>query len=475
MTLFMITVRQSPEGAEAELEREQPQYDVPDNKEIKINNFNNEESEDKENIDGVMIINRSFEEPPPKEEALATHDPNISIDSLSSSNGQMDISVDSLNIDKIDDILLDKDSSDVTEINNLSTKSVIHSEGDKTIILSSGLVNIGKNSTGDDTCNVTISSSSWINIENGNASVSSTSSLGASGDVRLDEPVKPPRLKKLARQQSKQEHSIRSKSLITGIVPELSTNNNNTSFNNNSNNNPVYVNDMIKSKSRPEIGPPILINSTLNQTDLESHKCIHLNSEDSSGDDSIVESPYNNTDMCSDNGSSFYTLESVLDETYRSRSVASTSGQAPDLYNEHIYEEIVDSRLKIRPLPPIPENNNNNKVSSASSIFTGATKSEILNYLNDARLRIGGNSTGNESDSAMSSSAEDHFSADGVFIGGGMRKPHRISAVSNLSDSSNSSNDSVTDSSVLWRGNSMEKITGKDYFDRLLLKHYTLI
>ena len=32
----------------------------------------------------------------------------------------------------------------------------------------------------------------------------------------------------------------------------------------------------------------------------------------------------------------------MLDETYRSRSVASTSGQAPDLYNEHIYEEIVD-------------------------------------------------------------------------------------------------------------------------------------
>ena len=106
-------------------------------------------------------------------------------------------------------------------------------------------------------------------------------------------------------------------------------------------------------------------------------------------------------------------------------------------------------------MPPIPESNNN-KVSSAASIFTGATKSEILHYLNDARLRIGGN--GNESDSAMSSSAEDHFSADGMFIGSGMRKPHRISAVSNLSDSSNSSNDSVTDSSVLWRGNSMEKI-----------------
>ena len=48
---------------------------------------------------------------------------------------------------------------------------MIHNEGDKTIILSSGLVNIGKNSAGGETCNVTISSSSWINIENGNASV----------------------------------------------------------------------------------------------------------------------------------------------------------------------------------------------------------------------------------------------------------------------------------------------------------------
>ena len=152
---------------------------------------------------------------------------------------------------------------------------------------------------------------------------------------------------------------------------------------------------------------------------------------------------------------SFYCL--YIKGTYYFRSRSSQS----DLYNEHIYEEIVDNRLKVRPLPPIPESNDTTApVTGTTSIFTGATKSEILHYLNDARLRIGGSGGGNESDSAISSSTEDHYSADGVFIGSQLRKPHRISAVSNLSDSSNSSADSVTDSSVLWRGSSMEKISG---------------
>ena len=495
-------MRPSPEGAEAE----QPQYDnlkydIPqllnklkhntaaldhetnddcDNHKLEIIDEGTENSGDevedkseKKNIDGVMIINRSFEEPPPvdiKEDF--SYDPNISIDSLCSSNtNQLDISVDSLNTEKVEETSFDDNDNIIktTTGGKSLNKSVIHNEGDKTIILSSGLVsqNSSQAATGNrqDTCNVTISSSSWINIENGNANVTANSGtvIANAGEIRLDEPVKPPRLKKLARQQSKQE-AMRSKSLITGIVPELSSN----VINNNNINSVSNVNnsELIKSKSRPEISPPILINSTLNQTDLESHKCIHLNSEE--GEDSSRESPYRGasvghdlSDMCSETGSSFYTLESVLDETYRSRSVASNS----DIYTEHIYEEIIDSRLKVRPLPPIPEANggssNGASRTNSPSIFTGATKSEILHYLNDARLRIsGGGSGGNESDSAMSSSAEDHYSTDGFLVGSQMRKPHRISAVSNLSDSSNSSNDSVTESSVLWRGNSMEKITG---------------
>ena len=503
-------MRPSPEGAEAE----QPQYDnlkydIPqllnklkhntatlehetnddcDNHKIEIIDEDTEiagveieDKSEKKNIDGVMIINRSFEEPPPvdlKEDF--SYDPNISIDSLCSSNtNQLDISVDSLTIDKVDEISFDNNDNIIktTTGGKDLNKSVIHNEGDKTIILSSGLVSQNSSqvaTTGNrqDTCNVTISSSSWINIENGTANITANSGAAIAangGEIRLDEPVKPPRLKKLARQQSKQE-AMRSKSLITGIVPEYSNNViNNNNINNSSVTN-VNNSELIKSKSRPEISPPILINSTLNQTDIESHKCIHLNSEES--EDSSRESPYRGTsvghdlsDMCSETGSSFYTLESVLDETYRSRSVASNN----DLYNEHIYEEIVDSRLKVRPLPPIPEANggssNGASRTNSPSIFTGATKSEILHYLNDARLRISGGGSsgggGNESDSAMSSSAEDHYSTDGFLVGSQMRKPHRISAVSNLSDSSNSSNDSVTESSVLWRGNSMEKITGK--------------
>ena len=75
-----------------------------------------------------------------------------------------------------------------------------------------------------------------------------------------------------------------------------------------------------KSKCRPEISSPILINSTLNQTDLESHKCIHLNGGANGEEEGLNDASFRCnelSDMCSDNGSSFYTLESVLDETYR--------------------------------------------------------------------------------------------------------------------------------------------------------------
>ena len=65
---------------------------------------------------------------------------------------------------------------------------MIHSEGDKTIIHSSGLVSQSR---------VTISSSSWINIEPGFVTSAEVGSpVVASSAAPVDEPVKPPRLKK---------------------------------------------------------------------------------------------------------------------------------------------------------------------------------------------------------------------------------------------------------------------------------------
>jgi hypothetical protein len=103
--------------------------------------------------------------------------------------------------------------------------------------------------------------------------------------------------------------------------------------------------------------------------------------------------------------------------------------------------------------------------SCSRSIFTGATKSEILHYLQDARLRIGGGSSSllqSPSDpsgsdpvypaassdpsypspehNAFSAAEELLYAGENIYLGQRNIK-HRISAVSNLSDSSNSSND----------------------------------
>ena len=61
-----------------------------------------------------------------------------------------------------------------------------------------------------------------------------------------------------------------------------------------------------------------------------------------------------------------------------------------DIYSEHIYEEIPECRPRVRPLPPIPEGTLTEISTSSKSIFTGATKYEILHYLQDARQRIEG-------------------------------------------------------------------------------------
>jgi hypothetical protein len=78
----------------------------------------------------------------------------------------------------------------------------------------------------------------------------------------------------------------------------------------------------------------------------------------------------------------------------------------------------------------------------SKSIFTGATKSEILHYLQDARLRIGGGTSLQPLlPASEAASTEELYSSEGIYLGQQRNIKHRISAVSNLSDSSNSSND----------------------------------
>ena len=90
----------------------------------------------------------------------------------------------------------------------------------------------------------------------------------------------------------------------------------------------------------------------------------------------------------------------------------------------------------------------------------GATKSEILHFLADAKLRLGGRPTlsgpatpnvvGAGTTNEMTET-EDLQADASVFLGHRNNK-HRISAISIISDSSSSSNDSSGDGSVLWRG-----------------------
>ena len=312
----------------------------------------------------------------------------------------LNISADSLNVPRSHDTSFDRDSIGDPDA------PVIQTEGEKTII---GITNIPVSNS-----RVTISSSSWINVE-------------AEPPLPTEEPIKPPRLKKIARQQSKQE-LLRDKGF--GIPPAQRKE--------------EPVDKELKSSSgRPDISSPIFINSTLNPDDLETHKCIPVSRSQS----------HSSRSTSSFADGSFYTLESVLDETYGARHGAS------DEYNDHIYEEIQENKLLIRPLPPIPEGEQ--RTLQAGSIFTGATRSEILHYLNDARQRLGGHASDTEP------FVDETYSGDGIFLG--IRNTrHRISAVSNYSESSTSSNDSSDSSSttnVLWRG-AVDSVIGRPTIER---------
>ena len=397
--------------------------------------------------------------------------------SFTSSTCIGDISADSLVLPRLADTSFDRDSIEGEyQLEDWSVSgSVIQNDGKKTIILSPAMAAVAQSAQAES--KIYISSSSWINIQ-GSAGPGGTGSQGSLGgqsssviinpDTHIvsdseqsEEPVKPPRLKKLARQQSKQE-MLRAKgfgqtvqvktnlsNLTTGtnkVIKGLSSNHNK---NNNSNN----------SKSRPEISPPILINSTMNSEDFQNHKCITLNRSEvpfllhgppGGGEDSDNSSVYRA--HSSDTDSSFYNPESVSDETYNNDQAGS------DIYSEHIYEEIPDAGNKVRPLPPIPEGSAGNVTSK--SIFTGATKYEILHYLNDAKQRIEGNVV------EFDQIPEDAETGDVQNFLRTRNHKHRVSAISNLSDSSSSSNDSSSgDGSVVWRG-PLEKVVGRVEVER---------
>ena len=440
--------RLPPEGAEAGSE-----YDVPE-------------------------LNESFEVGGGLAAAEPRDKPSADLDtSFTSSTCIGDISADSLVLPRLADTSFDRDSieSEYQLEDWAGSGSVIQNDGKKTIILSPAMAAVAQ--SGQAESKIYISSSSWINIQ-GSAGPGGAGSLASmtgqassviinpdthvvSDSEQSEEPIKPPRLKKLARQQSKQE-MLRAKGfgqtaqvkpnmsgLTTGtnkVIKGLSSNHNN---NNNINN----------SKSRPEISPPILINSTMNSEDFQNHKCITLNRSEvpfllhgppGGGEDSDNSSVYRA--HSSDTDSSFYNPESVSDETYNNEPAGS------DIYSEHIYEEIPDAGNKVRPLPPIPEGSSGNVTSK--SIFTGATKYEILHYLNDAKQRIEGNVV------EFDQIPEDAESGDVQNFLGTRNHKHRVSAISNLSDSSSSSTDSSSgDGSVVWRG-PLEKLAGRVEVER---------
>lgn len=392
--------------------------------------------------------------------------------SFTSSTCAADISADSLmpGLRVAQDTSMEFDSDSIDGFQTLddsgmaTSGSIIQNHGEKTIILSPAMAQSQAAGESQSESKIFISSSSWINIDTdscpgqpgvNNESDESRVTIVSSGDPETlgaadTEPVKPPRLKKLARQQSKQE-MLRAKGFglpngapkPTDTARKVIKGVNITNTNNNNN------------KNRPEISSPILINSTFNSEDFQKHKCITINRSDvpfllhamaGMESESDVNSVYRANS--SDTDSSFYNADSVLDDVYSNETAAS------DIYSEHIYEEIPENGK--RPLPPIPEGSAGSV--SSKSIFTGATKYEILHYLNDAKQRIEGNASDFET---TTEDGERDTEMQGFLVN--RNHKHRVSAISNISDSSSSSNESSGsgDGSVLWRG-SLDKVATKE-------------
>merc|ERR1719361_969321 len=160
-------------------------------------------------------------------------------------------------------------------------KSVIEGQEGRTIILSPGMALL-REAEREEAGKVSISSSSWVQVGGGDKEgvqrvhvvqeVNGNQVVDKEGEEdkkeEVEEPVKPPRLKKLARQQSKQE-LLRAKGF--GQTKGEST----------SGEQPKTIKGLNQqNRGRPEISPPVLINSTLNSVDLELHKCITLHRSD---------------------------------------------------------------------------------------------------------------------------------------------------------------------------------------------------
>ena len=108
------------------------------------------------------------------------------------------------------DTSFDRDSMDSLESSQETSQGSLiqRQEGNKTIILSPGLAREQEESSSQ----ISISSSSWVHVGGEVATVRVVQEVngnmvhqGTNVEQEQEEPVKPPRLKKLARQQSKQE------------------------------------------------------------------------------------------------------------------------------------------------------------------------------------------------------------------------------------------------------------------------------
>ena len=262
--------------------------------------------------------------------------------------------------------------------------------------------------------------------------------------------------------------------------------------------------------ARPDISSPILMATTLNPNDQDGHRSLsHFSSSDvqellnrqhrdrqqhkqqqrssrmlSPGDKITFKDlkRYATTSFASLSGnfnrfqhsvgrSSFYQADASQDSIYEDASKMTRSVSSPT-YSEHIYEEIPDrkadqlSASKDRPLPPIPadgssggpsvikngdrpkdesDKQSNGEKKRNGSIFEGASKYEILHYLKDAKDRIGHGDfeidLDNSSDilEPAGSGMEVSIYHNSGFAGMKRHANHRVSAISNLSDSSSCS------------------------------------
>ena len=181
---------------------------------------------------------------------------------------------------------------------------------------------------------------------------------------------------------------------------------------------------------------------------------LHHHREEEEKQDSVYKAASESTES---DTMSIYADEAALEEAYsKGEQQQEEVDTKVDPYNEHIYEEIPECRHRVRPLPPIPEGGlgeaSTAVAATSKSIFTGATKYEILHYLQDARQRIEGQIGDFDSCAEESELGGENNNGLGIHRNAKLR----VSAGSNLSDSSSSSTE--LEGGVLWRNGNVEKL-----------------